>query len=134
MEERTGRRGQNESQIVGEEKRNGRLVGAAETSKECAGWRRLQRKNFNKLGLLKRKRNRAVCREYQIMTGKALRGFCANQQPPQYGGAVPDLVWVRSKWLLGFPRISPSFSQPSHYSSRHLCPYFFLKLNWFSLM
>ena len=35
-EERTEWRGQNESQIVGEEKRNGRLVGAAETSKERA--------------------------------------------------------------------------------------------------
>ena len=33
-------RGQNESQIV-EEKKNGRLVGVAETSKERAEWRRL---------------------------------------------------------------------------------------------
>ena len=55
MEERTGWRGQNESQIGGEEKRNGRLVGVAETSKERAEWRRLQRKNFNKLGQPKRK-------------------------------------------------------------------------------
>ena len=45
----------NESQIVGEEKRNGRLVGAAETSKERAEWHRLQRKNLNKLDLLKMK-------------------------------------------------------------------------------
>ena len=55
MEERTGWRGQNESQIVGEKKKNGRLVGAAETSKERAEWRRLQRKNLSLLGLLKRK-------------------------------------------------------------------------------
>ena len=55
MEERTGWRGQNESQTGGEEKRNGRLVGAAETSKERAEWRRLQRKNWNILGLPKRK-------------------------------------------------------------------------------
>ena len=55
MEERTGWREQNESQIEGEEKRNGRLVGAAETSKERAEWRRPQRKNLNKLGLPKRK-------------------------------------------------------------------------------
>ena len=55
MEERTGWQGWNESQIVGEEKRNGRLVGAAETSKERAEWRRLQRKNLNILGLPKRK-------------------------------------------------------------------------------
>ena len=25
---------------------------------------------------------------------------CINQQSPQRGGAVPDLVWVGSKWLL----------------------------------
>ena len=55
MEERTGWRGQNESQTGGEEKRNGRLYGAAETSKERAEWRRLQRKNLNILGLPKRK-------------------------------------------------------------------------------
>ena len=55
MEERTGWQGQNESQIVGEEKRNGRLYGAAETSKERAEWRRLQRKNLNILSLPKRK-------------------------------------------------------------------------------
>ena len=55
MEERTGWRGQNESQTGGEEKRNGRLVDAAETSKERAEWRRLQRKNFSILGLPKRK-------------------------------------------------------------------------------
>ena len=55
MEERTGWRGQNESQTGGEEKRNGRLVDAAETSKERAEWRRLQRKNLSILGLPKRK-------------------------------------------------------------------------------
>ena len=54
MEERTGRRGQNESQIEGE-KRSGRFVGAAETSEELAEWRRLLRKNFSILDLLKRK-------------------------------------------------------------------------------
>ena len=54
MEERIGWRGQNKSQIGGEEKRNGRLVGAAETSKERAQWRRFQRKNWNILGLPKR--------------------------------------------------------------------------------
>ena len=40
---------------MGEEKRNGRLVGVAETSKEHAEWRRLQRKNLNILGLPKKK-------------------------------------------------------------------------------
>ena len=55
MEERIKWRGQNESQIGGEEKKNGRLVGAAETSKELAEWRRFQPKNLSILGLLKRK-------------------------------------------------------------------------------
>ena len=55
MEERTEWRGQNESQIVGEKKKNGRLVGAAETSKQRAKFRRLQRKNLSILGLPKRK-------------------------------------------------------------------------------
>ena len=53
MEKRTGWRGQNESRIVEEERRSGRLVGAAEISKELAEWRRLQRKNLSILGLLK---------------------------------------------------------------------------------
>ena len=96
MEERTEWRGQNESQIIGEEKRNGRFVGAAETCKERAEWRRLQRKNLNILGLskrkewpqchreravgknagvalAKRKRNRAVSPEHQIMRGRESR-------------------------------------------------------------
>ena len=55
MKERTRWRGQNESQIIGEDKRNGRLYGVAETSKERAEWRRLQWKNWSKLGLPKRK-------------------------------------------------------------------------------
>ena len=53
MEERTGWQGQNESQITGE-KKDGRLVGAAETSKEYAEWRRLQQRNLSILGLPKR--------------------------------------------------------------------------------
>ena len=80
---------------------NGRLVGAAETSKEHAEWHRLQRKNLNILGqrkrkdwpqchresswqelrpfqkekaaLAKRKKNRVVCPEYQIMRGRESR-------------------------------------------------------------
>ena len=30
---------------------------------------------------------------------------CTNQQPPQRGGAVPNPVWVGSKWLLAFRRV-----------------------------
>ena len=54
MEERTEWGGQSENQI-GEEMSSGRLVGAAETSKERAEWRKLQRKSLSILGLLKRK-------------------------------------------------------------------------------
>ena len=46
MEERTERES---------DRRSGRLVGGAETSKELAEWRRLQRKNLSMLGLLKKK-------------------------------------------------------------------------------
>ena len=46
LEERWKRQ-QNESQIGGDERRNGKLVGAADTSKECAEWHRLQRKNLS---------------------------------------------------------------------------------------
>ena len=55
MEERTEWQRQSENQIIGEEKGNGRLVGAAETSKEVAGRRRLQRKNLSILSQLKKK-------------------------------------------------------------------------------
>ena len=89
MKERTEGRGQNENQI-GEDKRSGRLVDTADAIKEHAKWRRLQRKNLNILGLLKRKvwpqchreravekyaragltkreRNKAICPEHQIV-------------------------------------------------------------------
>ena len=68
MEERKGWRGQDESQIVGEEKRNGRLVGAAETSKERAEWCRLQPKNLNILGLPKKKSGLSATREQLAST------------------------------------------------------------------
>ena len=61
MEERTARE-------KGEEKRNGRLVGAAETSKELAEWPRLQRKNLSILGLLKRKVSSVPQREQLAST------------------------------------------------------------------
>ena len=97
MEERTGWRGQNESQTEGEEKRNGRLYGAAETSKERAEWRSFSgktgaywacRKGKSGLSatqravgknagaaLAKRKRNRAVYPEYQVMRGIGARAW-----------------------------------------------------------
>ena len=78
-------------------KRSGRLVRAAETSKELAEWHRIQRKNLSILDLLeeksglgatekavgkyiiasfaKRERNRAVCPEHQIVR----RGFSVRE-------------------------------------------------------
>ena len=41
--------------------------------------------------------------------------YCINQQPPQRGGAVPDPVWVGSKWLLAFPRIPVTPGIPLHF-------------------
>ena len=55
MTEKIRWRRHTENQIVGEEKRNGRLVAAAETSKEHAKWRRFQQKNLSILGLVKKK-------------------------------------------------------------------------------
>ena len=44
-----------------------------------------------------------------------------NQQPPQRCGAVPNPVWVGSKWLLAFPRIPVTPSTPLQKKGRHLC-------------
>ena len=51
MEERAARESDRRRRKI-----SNRLVGAAETCKALAEWRRLQRKNLNKLGLLKRKK------------------------------------------------------------------------------
>ena len=40
---------------------------------------------------------------------------CTNQQPPQRGGAVPDPVWIGSKWLLAFPRVPVTLGTPIHF-------------------
>ena len=86
MEERIGWLGQNESQIVREEKKNGRLVGAAEISKERAEWGRLQRKNLNTLGLPKRK-ERPRCHRESSWQERGNRP-CQKEQSRQ--SRVPD--------------------------------------------
>ena len=43
------------------------------------------------------------------------RCFCTNQQPPQRGGAVPNPVWVGSKWMLAFPRVPLTPGTPLHF-------------------
>ena len=93
--ERTGWRRQNESQTGGEEKRNGRLVGAAETSKERAEWRRLQRKNWNILGLPKRKEWPQCHREssWQVRQKRP----CQNKKEQSRLSRVPDHEGERVK-------------------------------------
>ena len=44
-----------------------------------------------------------------------LLSICTNQQPPQRGGAVPDPVWVASKWLLAFPKVPFTSGTPLHF-------------------
>ena len=89
MEERTGWRGKDESQIVGEQKRNGRLYGAAEISKECAEWSRLQQINLSTLGLPKRKECPQCYRESRWQ--RRLSRPCQNEKDQSRLSRVPDL-------------------------------------------
>ena len=96
MEEGTGWRGQNESQTGEEEKKNGRLYGVAETSKRACRMVQASAEKLEQTGpaekgksglsateravgknagaaLAKRKRNRAICPEYQIMRGERVK-------------------------------------------------------------
>ena len=68
--------------------RNGRLVGAAETSKERAEWRRLQRKNLNILGLLKKKERPQCHRESSWQGRRSRLGQEEKEQNRQ--SRVPD--------------------------------------------
>ena len=102
MEEKTGWRGQNEIQIIEEEKRSGRLVGAAETSKERAEWRKPRWKNLSILGLLKRKEwpqchresSRQVCRRRSYQKEKEQSrqsGVPDHEGAESQGGREPQL-------------------------------------------
>ena len=93
MEERTGWRGQNKSSLGGEEKRNGRLVGAAETSKERADWCRLQQKNLSILGLLKRKEWPQCHRESSWQERRSRLYQMEKKQSRQF--RIPDHQGVR---------------------------------------
>ena len=71
----------------GEEKRNGRLVGASETSGELAEWRRLQQQNFSMRACRKRKSGlsateRAVGKNARtaFAKGKRYRVICTDHQ------------------------------------------------------
>ena len=95
MEEKTGWRGQNESQIDGEEKKNGRLVGAAETSKERAEWCRLQRKNLSILGLPKRKKWPRCHRESSWQERRS--HLCQKKKEQSRLVKAPDREWGESQ-------------------------------------
>ena len=86
MEERIGWQEQNKSQIEGEEKRSGRFVGAAETSKEHAEWRRFQQRNLNILGLMKKSGLSATEREQ----------LASMPDPPLPKGTKPFVQSTRS--------------------------------------
>ena len=55
-----------------------------------------------------------ILNDFAIKLSK-LHVICSNQQPPQRGGAVPDPVWVGSKWLLAFPRVPITLGTPLHF-------------------
>ena len=95
MEERTGWRGQNESQIEEKEKKNGRFVGVAKASKERAEWRRLQRKNLNILSLLRRKEWSQCHREssWQVRRSRP----CQKEKEQSCQSRVPDHDWEESQ-------------------------------------
>ena len=95
MEETTGWRGQNESQTGGEEKKNGRLYGAAETSKERAEWRRHQRKNLSILGLTKRKEWPQCHRESSCHERRSR--LCQKEKEQSRQFKAPDHEWERVK-------------------------------------
>ena len=56
---------------------------------------------------------RAGCQiESKAFEKSIVERISTNQQPPQRGGAIPDPVWVGSKWLLAFPRAPVSAGTP----------------------
>ena len=53
---------------------------------------------------------------YWMQSLLATSSICTYQKPPQRGGAVPDPVWVGSKWLLAFPRVQLPWELPFIFS------------------
>ena len=82
--------GENKCQIVGEQKRNGRLVGAVDTSEELAEWRRLQWKNLNILSLAKR-RERHQCHKESSWQAHQRR-LCQKGKEQSHLSRSPDRV------------------------------------------
>ena len=66
MEERTGWQGQNESQIVGEDKRNGRLVDAADTQQKACRMAQASAEKLEHTGPAKKERVASVPQREQL--------------------------------------------------------------------
>ena len=77
------------------EKRNGRLYGAAETSKEPAEWRMLQPKYLGILGLSKRK-EWSQC-HIKSSSQKRRSRSCQKEKEPSRLSRVPDHEWGESQ-------------------------------------
>ena len=77
------------------EERNGKLVGAAETSKERAEWRRLQQINLCVLGLLKRK-EWPQCHSESSWQVRRSR-LCQNEKEQSRQSKAPDRKGERVK-------------------------------------
>ena len=75
--------------------KSGRLVGAANTSKELAEWRRLQQRNLNILGLLKRKEWPQCHRESSWQVGRSC--LCQKEKEESRQSKAPDHEGERVK-------------------------------------
>ena len=116
-EEGTEWRGQNESQIERKEKRSGKLVGAAETSKEREEWHRLQWKNLNILGLLKRKEWPQCHRESNWQVCQSC--LCQKEKEQSHQSKTPDHKGGReSRWVRAAPWRERGRSEREHEEER----------------
>ena len=77
------------------EKKNGRLVGAAETSRELAEWHRLQYRSLNKLSLLKRN-GWSQCHKVNTWQG-CQSCFCQKEKEQRHQSRSPDCEMGESK-------------------------------------
>ena len=94
-------------------KRSGRLVGAAETSKERAEWRRLQWKNWSILGLLKRKEWPHCHRESSWQVCR--RRPCQKEKEQSRQSRIPDHEGGReSRWARAAPWRERGGSEREH--------------------
>ncbi len=94
-----------------EEKRSGRLVGAAEISKELVEWRRLQQKNLNILGLPKRKEWPQCHREssWQEHRSRPCQEHKEQSLCPEYHEGERESRWARAPPWRGRGRLEREY-------------------------